>query len=1245
MYSNQQFQNQQPQQQQYAQQSPQPNYPKLAMLPQQPTAFYPGQQPHIQQQQIGFPLQQNLQSGVGPTPTGFSYQSPQFSQQQPAFHRNPQLENENSKTGPKIPNVRLSFLTADDQGKFEQLFRVAVGSEVVLSGEKAREILLRSKLSSGVLSKIWYGLQVHYSYPRSLSDTTKSGALYFPEFCLAMSLCNKQLTGRGIPDTIDEKTLNEVSSLVDIISFAIEDNMKNLPLTNAPSFEAMNTTAQLQIQHSIPQHSIPHSIPQHSIPQQPQFPQPHFAIQPLATGFQPQSLGFGFQPQSFSQNLNLGLQPLRPQFTNLTHSASATPNLAAQPTGQWGFVNAPAGGLPGIDALQARLMPQAGREGGFSVTGLQGNATIPWAITKEEKIVYDQIFKAWDGMNKGFIDGPAAIEIFGQSGLPRSELEKVWTLADPQNRGKLNTDEFAISLHLIYRNLNGYDIPARLPQELIPPSWRNISDSVNQVKNMLRSDASRKITPISQLGLNLKKNQETYRKGATYRNDDTEIHYKSSARRRGGGRTPSPAISETRSGIEALKKRIHEKEILLESIDTRDQENIQVEQKLEQRDRDEADYLYKEIRRIQEEIDRLPSIKVSSSDRSALKKRLQSLDDKIPTLVTSIRKIEEKIADSKIELFHIKDSKAHPNSIVGSGSDADRRKAKAAAMLQSRMAALTGQNPPTSGEDSARRLEEETERIKREKERNGTVIREIDESANMLRESIQRGLESDDTEREEDDRKRWEDGLGVDDQVKSFILELQRGSLSRERQSNDRKSNRYQPERGPPASSTRRDSSASDKSKPLPNQSVEDRVAWVKAEAQRRMNERLAALGIKPVSQRQASPPVDIPLDPVPEKKKPAPPPARKSAQPKKTASRDNEREAREKTLKAEQEAQEAQHFALEDQSRREEEELLAQKTAQEERLRRLEAQVRQGKSRKADEAKHRAEVDRLAKEREEKLCIMRAEIETRKQEEMNLQRERELLLEDDNQAHSPRSDDTETPVASVKDDDHIQLETTAPAPTQTNPFLNMSAATPRSSGASVSLSRSDSNNPFFKLVGGEAVRPPITGSGHLRADSGDDWSVMRSDDGHSSTDDEDGGFSAGRKPTDLAAMLFGGMGPPRKSSAPSKSSSPTASGPPLNMGPSGMPLNMGPSGMNMGASSMPLNTAPSGIPPPPPLNTAPSGIPPLPPVAPSLPPLTLDRSALLNAIQAGKGLKKVQTIDKSAAIAGRVCPVLNGPS
>lgn len=60
-----------------------------------------------------------------------------------------------AKTGVKIPSIRLSFITAQDQAKFEQLFKSAVGDGQTLSGDKSRDLLMRSKLDGNSLSQIW----------------------------------------------------------------------------------------------------------------------------------------------------------------------------------------------------------------------------------------------------------------------------------------------------------------------------------------------------------------------------------------------------------------------------------------------------------------------------------------------------------------------------------------------------------------------------------------------------------------------------------------------------------------------------------------------------------------------------------------------------------------------------------------------------------------------------------------------------------------------------------------------------------------------------------------------------------------------------------------------------------------------------------------------------------------------------------------------------------------------------------
>ena len=742
-----------------------------------------------------------------------------------------------------------------------------------------------------------------------------------------MYLCNLKLVGKELPAVLPEKIQNEVSSMVDIISFGVpDDRPMPPPRSNAPNFNAPTQQSSApNIQQPQPQASNSQLLSQIAsqptgfaaqyIPPQPTGlggQQPGFAQQP--TGFQPQQTGFqnpqpaGFQgarpplppmPTGFGSNLSpsqTGMQPPMP--------------LNAQPTGrpgQWGLVNAPASGLPNIDILQQRMMPQPGREGGFTTAGLSGSATVPWAVTKDEKKIYDGLFKAWDGFNKGFIGGDVAIEVMGQSGLPKPDLEKIWTLSDPGNRGRLDMDEFAVAMHLIYRKLNGYPVPNQLPPELVPPSTRNFSNSIDTVKSLLSQDAEQRKNSGSFLqpqktGVSYLKNHSFRtdsngitpgRKDATiFRNNDDDIGYRSSARRRvgGGGRTPSPAQSTSPSSerssdelsIEQIRKKIREKQVLLDAIDFKDENAAEEDDALDRRDRREAEDLYRRIRRIQEDIDSHPKSAFrevdSSAERRTLKRQLQRLTDRLPDLASQVRKAERNISESKLELFRLKDAKAHPGSastIVGTGpggqvTEGDRLKARAKAMMQQRSAALTGKGAPAGADDSdaaARRMEEESSKAKSERELNERMIRDVEDSvrdfSRGLEDTLSQGSEDSTSEHE---RRRWEDGLGVEDEVKDFIFDLQRSSRAARVRHEDNKRGR---EDDKPRDISRQESSrdltptnnnrrpeSRETSRPTiaaaaggsysSYKTGEDRAAFIKQQAEQRMAERLAALGLKP---------------------------------------------------------------------------------------------------------------------------------------------------------------------------------------------------------------------------------------------------------------------------------------------------------------------------------------------------------------------------------------------------------------
>jgi len=125
--------------QQYAaQQQPQPF--------QQPV---PPQIPHMTQLHV----QQNQTSNIAPQPTGMT--SAQMADSFRASSSTLPAPTPTRSTASRIPNMRLSFITASDQAKFEQLFKSAVGAGQAMTGDQARELLMRSKLTGDALARIW----------------------------------------------------------------------------------------------------------------------------------------------------------------------------------------------------------------------------------------------------------------------------------------------------------------------------------------------------------------------------------------------------------------------------------------------------------------------------------------------------------------------------------------------------------------------------------------------------------------------------------------------------------------------------------------------------------------------------------------------------------------------------------------------------------------------------------------------------------------------------------------------------------------------------------------------------------------------------------------------------------------------------------------------------------------------------------------------------------------------------------
>lgn len=107
---------------------------------------------------------------------------------------------------------------------------------------------------------------------------------------------------------------------------------------------------------------------------------------------------------------------------------------------------------------------------GYGEGVLEGIDELEWVVLKD-KPTYDEIFYMLSPVN-GKVSGATAKREMVKSKLPNNVLGKIWKLADVDNDGYLDDEEFALANHLIKIKLEGHELPAELPGHLVPPSKR-----------------------------------------------------------------------------------------------------------------------------------------------------------------------------------------------------------------------------------------------------------------------------------------------------------------------------------------------------------------------------------------------------------------------------------------------------------------------------------------------------------------------------------------------------------------------------------------------------------------------------------------------------------------------------------------------------------------------------------------------------------------------------------------------------
>ncbi|XP_063143776.1 epidermal growth factor receptor substrate 15 isoform X3 [Rattus norvegicus] len=125
-------------------------------------------------------------------------------------------------------------------------------------------------------------------------------------------------------------------------------------------------------------------------------------------------------------------------------------------------------------------------------------AELPWAVKSEDKAKYDAIFDSLSPVD-GFLSGDKVKPVLLNSKLPVEILGRVWELSDIDHDGKLDRDEFAVAMFLVYCALEKEPVPMSLPPALVPPSKRktvSISGSMWAIPSSAAKESYHSLPPV-----------------------------------------------------------------------------------------------------------------------------------------------------------------------------------------------------------------------------------------------------------------------------------------------------------------------------------------------------------------------------------------------------------------------------------------------------------------------------------------------------------------------------------------------------------------------------------------------------------------------------------------------------------------------------------------------------------------------------------------------------------------------------
>ncbi|KAJ2715530.1 actin organization and endocytosis protein, partial [Coemansia spiralis] len=649
-----------------------------------------------------------------------------------------------------------------------------------------------------------------------LSDRRKQGSLSLPEFVLAMFLAQSRIRGKVLPDALPSSIAAEIDAAMAPL-MAVGTQMAMAPqMAVAPQMAMAPQRAMTPQMAMAP--PVPVSLPARG------------ASQPVRSGSGGADLDMSFESR----------------FPDIGGSAGALRNARQS-------------------FHQSMLEPR--------VPAQQQQEQQKWAISTQERAQYEAIFRQCDAGRTGVLKGGPAREVFAQSSLPQHELAKIWGLADTNNQGELNLDEFSVAMHLVFRRLAGAPIPDRLPAELVPRSTRGFMDSLSDMKGQLmlkdvRNSVSRASTPMHDVSLRLQP------VGATDKDDDGYVYRSAHRHRNNRDRSASSTGQDSAEPVTPVAEPVSASgqsldELRAEVRRRRDTVN-QLKADTDKRSKEQAEgrvtarWKLDDLKREIEDIHRTTPAAAAADDggdgdseiarlverRTTLVTSIDVLLQEIPRLAADYKRLADDLVEANKEALDKKKSKG-TGGAGGSGEDVESR---AARLVAQRMAALTGQTMDSLDEPDSG----ETERIDRQHrermERMESVTNGLARVQQAVHELNVAGPAAD---------PKWDQGAGLQsEEVRELVHRLQRIPPAA-------RPPRSAPERGPVRTAAPPGSQPPPKTLPPQPQaapslaqrlaaatSPQERERLLKEIAEERFRERQRALGIPdPADEPQPEPP------------------------------------------------------------------------------------------------------------------------------------------------------------------------------------------------------------------------------------------------------------------------------------------------------------------------------------------------------------------------------------------------------